>query len=407
VFSRIPPLLGFFVVALVAGSAACAHPVSVEAPATAAAPPPPRYDHPDGWLCRPDLPNDPCRTDLDASELRPDGTRVPVPFTPAAHPLADCFYVYPTVDLALVPGNHDDFADTSRMGEFTRAQVARFSSVCRVFVPLYRQMTIGTYLAPDDEHHRRFEIAFQDVLAAFRYYLAHFDDGRGLVLLGHSQGAQMVERLVQTLFDDDPTMRARLVVAMPLGGDVDVAAGSTKGGTFHNVPLCTSGDELGCVVAYATYLPDGLKHPWPGPPGPGRRTACVNPAALGASTKARLSGSVFMTHSRYRDNMPGSSWAATPFIVLHDFYSAWCVDRPDGFSYLAVTPDPRPSDTRPSPLELDSALWRQQLGHIQLGLHILDFQFTQDDLVKLVERKAAVAAALRSKAPTPSAGRSM
>jgi hypothetical protein len=386
--------------------AACSHGVpSAAVASTAAAPPPPvsagdkglSYERSESWLCRPDRPDDPCRTDLDATELRPDGQRVVEPFQPAAHPTADCFYVYPTVDFADVPGNHTDFADTNPMLEATRAQVARFSAACRMFVPYYRQMTIGTYIAPREEHQRRFDVAFADVLAAFRYYLAHFDDGRGIVLLGHSQGAQMVERLVQEVFDDDPAMRARLLVAMPIGGDVDVATGSTKGGTFHNVPVCTSADELGCVIAYATYLPDGLKHPWPGVPAAGRRTACTNPAALGGTAKARLSGTILPTRSRYRADMPGSRWAKTPFIVLRDYYAAWCIDRPDGFSYLAVTPDPAPGDTRTGPIDLETARWRQQLARVQLGLHILDYQFTQDDLVKLVERKATVAAVATSR----------
>jgi hypothetical protein len=388
---------------LLAGSSGCTHPPAVEArtPASTA----PQYDRAEAWLCRPDLPHDPCRDDLDATEVRPDGARVVRPFAPAVRPLADCFYVYPTVDMEVSPGNHDDFADTSRMREFTRAQVARFGSACRLFVPLYRQMTIGTYIATPEEHQRRFEVAFSDVLAAFRHYLSHFDDGRGIVLLGHSQGAQMVERLLQRLFDDDAAMRSRLVVAMPIGGDVDVAAGSTRGGTFHNLPLCTGVDELGCVVAYATYAPEGLKHPWPGPPPPGRRTACVNPAAPGGSARARLSGTVFTTRSRFRDNMPGSNLATTPFVVMPDYYTAWCVDRPDGFSYLAVVPDPRPGDARASPIDFNAAIWREQLGRIQLGLHILDFQFTQDDLVHLVARKAAVAASLQGHAPAPSAQR--
>jgi hypothetical protein len=380
-------------------AAAGVHVGEARGPATAASASSgaPDYARDEAWLCRPGLANDPCSTDVDATELRSDGTRVPRPFAPAGDPHADCFYVYPTVDMDVVPGNHTDFTDTSRMQEFTRAQVARFGSVCRVFVPLYRQMTLGTYLAPPEEHKRLFDVGFGDVLAAFRHYLAHFDDGRGIVLLGHSQGAQMVERLLQVVFDDDPSMRARLVVAMPLGGDVDVAAGSTKGGTFRNLPLCTTADELGCVVAYATYLPEGLKNAWPGPPGPGKRTACVNPAAPGASTKARLSGTAFLTRSRYRNNMPGSEWATTPFAVFPDYYSAWCVDRPDGFSYLAVTPDPLPGDTRANPIDLRAGLWREQLGRVQLGLHILDFQFTQDDLIKLVAHKAAVAAAARGR----------
>jgi hypothetical protein len=354
------------------------------------------YDRADAWLCRPDRPGDPCRTDLDATEQRPDGQTVALPFQPAAHPDADCFYVYPTVDMSDRPGNHASFTDTNPMLEATRAQVARFSTACRVFVPLYRQMTIGTYIAPPEEHQRRFDLAFADVLAAFRYYQAHFDDGRGIVLVGHSQGAQMVERLLQVVFDDDPAMRARLVVAMPIGGDVNVAAGSTTGGTFHNLPVCTSAGELGCVIAYATHPPEGLKHAWPGTPPSGRRTACTNPAALlgalGANAKARLTGTTLPTHSRYRDNMPGSRWAKTPFIVLRDYYTAWCVDRPDGFSYLAVAPDPAAGDARPPPIDLGMGLWKQQIARVQLGYHILDFQLTQGDLVKLLETKVALAA---------------
>ncbi|HEX4446316.1 MAG TPA: DUF3089 domain-containing protein [Polyangiaceae bacterium] len=363
----------------------------IEAPAAASGP---AYDRADAWVCRADTPGDPCRHDLDATELRPDGSHAAVAFTPAVHPGADCFYVYPTVDLGDVPANHTDFSDTTMIRETTRAQVARFSSVCRLFVPLYRQMTIGAYLAPAEEHQRLFDVAFQDVLAAFHYYQAHFDDGRGIVLLGHSQGAQMVEKLVQTVFDDDPAMRARLLVAMPIGGDVNVATGSDRGGTFHNVPLCTSADQPGCVIAYATYSPEGLKHPWPGTPPAGRRTACVNPGGLvragsvASTERSHLAGSAFPTRSHFRANMPGS-WAPTPFLLLRDFYSAWCVDRPNGFSYLAVTPDPARGDTRASPIDLDGAQWRQQLAGVQLGLHLLDYQFTQDDLIELVRRRAA------------------
>src|SRR5258706_4727307 len=110
--------------------------------------PPAHYERPEMSLCRPDLPNDACRVNLDATELRPDGSRVVVPFVPAAKTSVDCFYVYPTVDLTMVPGNHTDFADTTLMREVTQAQVARFGKVCRVFAPLYRQVTITTYLAP-------------------------------------------------------------------------------------------------------------------------------------------------------------------------------------------------------------------------------------------------------------------
>jgi hypothetical protein len=366
---------------------ACARPADVVlAEAAATDMPPAHYERPEMWLCRPDLPTDGCRSNLDATELRPDGSRVVVPFVRATTPSVDCFYVYPTVDMTMVPGNHTDFTDTTLMREVTRSQAARFGAACRVFAPLYRQVTIDTYLASREERDPRFKAAFADVLDAFRWYLAHLDDGRRIVLIGHSQGAEMVVRLLRGLFDGDAAMRARLLVAMPIGGDVQVAERSATGGTFQNIPLCTSVEELGCVVAFNTFRPEGVARPWPGPPGPGRRTACVNPADVGSGGKHWLSGAVFPVHSRFEGDLFVHEGATTPFIVLRDFYSAWCVDRPDGFRYLAVEAAPGAGDVRESPVDMS-----RSFGRTRLGLHLLDFQLSQEDLLHLVERKAAIA----------------
>jgi hypothetical protein len=368
-----------------ATTVACAHPEPVAPTGDPAVSGPMDYERAESWLCRPDLPTDACRGDLDATELRPDGSRVVVPFVPAAQPKIDCFYVYPTVDLKMVGGNHTDFSDTGQITETTRAQVARFGAACRIFAPFYKQMTFGTYFSADAEHERHFEIAFADVVAAFHWYLAHADASRRLVLVGHSQGAQMIERLLRTQFDGDASLRARLLVAMPIGGDVAVADGSPKGGTFQNIPLCTSDDELGCVVAYNTFRPAGVRRPWPGPPPAGDRSACVNPGDVATGAKHPLSMAVFPTHSRYRDAMPGAAWAKTPFIALPGFYDAWCADGQNGFRFLAVEEAHAPGDARESPIDLTTAAWRTQLG-----LHLLDMQFAQGDLVRLIERKASV-----------------
>src|SRR5262249_40233892 len=112
-----------------------------------------------------------------------------------AEPPADCFYVYPTVDMKFFPGNHDDFSDRWPMSGATIAQAVRFRDVCALYVPLYRQVTIGTYVIGGPQLDDRLEFAYSDVEAAFRRYLAAYDRGRPLVLLGHSQGAHMITRL--------------------------------------------------------------------------------------------------------------------------------------------------------------------------------------------------------------------
>jgi len=365
-------------------AASCSR-VSAVAPAAPTTPAPLRYDDPATWLCRPDLPTDACRVDLDATELRPDGSRAVAAFVPAAAPAVDCFYVYPTVDVGMVPGNHDDFADTTAMRELAHSQAARFGEACRVFAPLYRQVTIATYFEPPETREPRFALAFGDVLAAFRYYLAHSDAARKIVLIGHSQGAEMTIRLLHAVFEGDPAMRARLLVAMPLGGVVDVPEGRTVGGTFENVPLCTSPDELACVVAFRTYRADHPVHTWDGPPPRGRLTACVNPADVAGNEQRLLSGAVIPTRSKFRPGAPAIEGATTPFVLLRSFYRAQCVDGKDGFRYLAVEAAPAGGDTRANPINFDEVIWRSQLG-----LHLLDFQLAQGDLVEMVKRKAKV-----------------
>ena len=377
--------------------AACAPP---SAPASASTAPGPegaplRYDDPASWLCRPDLPGEACHGNLDATELRPDGSRQLVPFVAAEHPAVDCFYVYPTVDVGMVPGNHDDFHDTAPMQEVVRSQAARFQSVCRLYAPLYRQVTIASYFEPEPERSRHFGIAFADVLAAFRWYLAHTDADRKIVLLGHSQGAEMVVRLLRAVFDDDPAMRSRLLVAMPIGGDVDVPVGKATGGTFTNIPPCADPDQLGCVVAYRTYRAGFPAKSWDGPPPSGTTSVCVNPAGFSTGPhngKLRLTSAVLPTQSMYRmkGTMPGGSWATTPFLVLRDFYEAECVDGKAGFRYLAVEAAPAAGDTRTNPVDFDNIIWK-----FQLGLHLLDFQLAQGDLVEMVARRAGASASAR------------
>ena len=106
------------------------------------------YSAPNWWVCRGDQPTDACRQDMDATELRPDGSRVRIPFVPAANPDVDGFYVYPTVHLRMTLGLHTEFSDTTSMRVVTRAQPGRLGQVCRVFAPLCRQVTFGRRRRP-------------------------------------------------------------------------------------------------------------------------------------------------------------------------------------------------------------------------------------------------------------------
>ena len=349
----------------------------------------PRYKDAARWVCRPDIAGSPCTRDRTATEVRADGARAAVPAPPKTEPKVDCFYVYPTVDLSLLAGNHDDFSDTSKMEAVTFAQAATFSEACTVYAPLYRQITIGTYLRGEGTRERGLEVAFSDVADAFLHYMGRYNEGRPVVLLGHSQGAEMVVRLLRRFFDDDPKLRERLLVAMPIGGHVEVAAGSQVGGTFATLPLCTKRGERGCIVAYRSYRGGEPVTPLPADKAsPGHVTACVNPADVAGNSRRPLSRSLLPLSPAMRDTLGdalgGMDDVQTPMLMLRDFYSAECVEGNDGYRYLAVWPSAEAGDARAKPFSLKG--WRFGTA---FGLHVLDYQLPQGDLIDLVKERAA------------------
>jgi hypothetical protein len=371
-------LLSLFLVGFALSLSSCVAPI----PQVPAHPDPTRYFDPHAWLCLPGR-DDACAGDLSATEIHPDGTRTIERRPAATDPKVDCFYVYPTVDLDLVAENHETFDDLSAMTAATVAQAARFREVCSLYVPLYRQVTIGSYLHKDSLE-PRLAFAFSDVEAAFREYLADRDHGRPLVLLGHSQGGDMVVRLLQRFFDDDPAMRARLLLALPLGANVEVPRGKTVGATFAHIPVCTKADETGCVVAYRSGEMGAPIAPGLSAPKPGNESVCVNPANFEQTTPQPLARAYFSMANRKRRWMRGVDGVETPFVELSEFYSAQCAAGPDGFRYLGISVVGTPGDSRTNVIDFERMPLRKQFG-----LHVLDFQFPQGDLIDLVARRAA------------------
>jgi Protein of unknown function (DUF3089) len=248
------------------------------------------------WLCNPALPSaqDPCDTPLDTTDIAPNGAsrvytpeRVSAPERPV-----DCFYVYPTISNQLTLNATQ--AKDPPVVAIAKWQASRFSTVCRMFAPVYRQVTIAglaSLFVPGGPA----QTAYSDVLEAWRQYLAQDNDGRGVILIGHSQGSLMLRELIRTQIDPYPNIRRLLVGAFLFGGNVMVRKGQTTGGDFQHIPLCTEPGQDGCVVAYSTWSTD------PGPDafvgnsstdtshlafgfasGPDYDVACTDPAVLSA-----------------------------------------------------------------------------------------------------------------------------
>jgi pimeloyl-ACP methyl ester carboxylesterase len=346
------------------------------------------YDDPALWLCHPDKDpgDDHCLAhDLSATVFAPDGSTTVVPHTVADDPPFDCFYVYPTVDLRLTPGQTENFNDLSQELDPLLNQAARFTSLCRVFAPLYHQVTIGTFgSAQADE---LLDAAYQDVAAAFESYRTHHLGDRKLVIMGHSQGTFMTTRLLQEVFEPDPELLDRLIVALLIGGSVSVPEGEVSGGTFVDLPLCESAEQTGCVIAFRTYAADY-------PPamgnqsadGPGRQVACTDPLAL--LGRSKLAGADLPTSTNqpiaFPPIMPDPP-VSTGFVRYGDFYTSECLTDLDGHEYLAISVAPESGDVRENLVDFGQPILNPSL----LGLHVLDYNFPMAELLELVSIKAA------------------
>jgi Protein of unknown function (DUF3089) len=341
------------------------------------------------WLCQPSNASDPCHRGLTSTAVSPTGKVGAVEHASAAKsPKIDCFYVYPTVSEEARP--QADFKKTTSVKDVAYFQTARFRQDCRVWAPVYRQITLQGLLPPQTVSPAMMDRAYADVRAAWRDYLAHDNHGRGVVLISHSQGTWMLRRLITGEIDPRKSERKRLVSGLLLGGNVTVAKGKDVGGDFKHVRACRSSTQTGCVIAYSTYdqtpppntifggstLGDAF---WGITPRPGREVLCTNPAALGGGS-AKLDGYIPTT------SFPGVLGAeaqletgplpkvSTPWIHIRDGYTAHC-SAAGGAHVLRVAEVPGGRHLNPEP----DATW---------GLHLSDAFIAQGSLVKLVARQA-------------------
>jgi len=367
--------------------------------AMAAAPDPtvqhPDYADPALWLCRPDLRDNRCKVDLDATVVAPSGRLTLERYVPAKDPKIDCFFVYPTVSNDA--GWISDFSPDAAEWDDIKVQFARFGSVCRQFAPLYRQGTLRRlrYPAggakPVGEQPPPGFGGYADVVDAWNWYLAHENHGRGVVLIGHSQGTAMLTRLIAEEIEGKPVQK-QLVSALLMGGLVMVPPDKDVGGSFKSVPLCHADTQIGCAITYVTFR-DRLPPPAVsrfGKARDGLRAACVNPAALAGGkgqpesyfiTKGFLNGSggdIPPEWVRPMRPIP-TFFVRTPGLVTTE-----CVRNGD-FDYLALHVNAVPSDPRTD--ELGGQIIRHTGVDLSWGLHLMDVDHSIGTLIRIVRKQ--------------------
>jgi hypothetical protein len=395
------------------------------------------------WLCRPGLVNNLCNQDLhgnpqtltpdgrfvnyypsgastplDATSVSANGSTSYESFGAPVNPPVDCFYVYPTVDSVPNPlvqvGSIPPTPQDQEMA-VTLAQVARFSGLCRMFVPAYRQaplpaLVVGAITGlPTD-----YSTGAMDIQQAWTDYWTNYNIDpvtkrhRGVVLLGHSQGSAVLEHLIQQNIDGNSAVQPSLVSAILLGGSIQVPIGAAAGGgtdtasTFQYVPACqrasaSAAVPTGCVVAYSSYdLPAGQAPPSNGlvrNTAAGHQILCVNPSALmgGSASDSATRLDAYLPTRKLLNGDAVNPNGSLGVVML----GSTPPDYPTGFARYPATLTGQCSFTQDSS---GNSTWLQVTGGDALfpsstktstvGLHVVDYNVALGDLVNLVSAQS-------------------
>jgi hypothetical protein len=294
-----------------------------------------------------------------------------MPAAAAAPPSGfDCFYVYPTVTASAATANTGT-AVTPALEGAAVSQASRFSQVCSVWAPTYRQRTSASLAKGLGNDPTADQVSYESLLAGWKDYLAHDNNGRPIVFIGHSQGAANLIRLLRSQVDDNPALRDRMVSAIILGGNVQVPVGKTVGGTFAHIPACSKETQTGCVIAYSSFSSPPPADSLFGRPGEGvslqsgqrtkrgQQIVCTNPAALARTGPAALTP-YFVS---------SASTTGEPWVTYPGLYTGTCESR-GGATWLQITS--RAGDGRPVVTPTLGPTW---------GLHLDDVNLALGDLV--------------------------
>jgi hypothetical protein len=334
------------------------------------------------WLCLPGKTDNPCELTLTTTVMDASGKRTVQTITPAANPPIDCFYVYPTISQQQT--TNADFSIDKEEVTIATWQAAPFSQVCKVYAPIYPQVTIaGISGGPVGDAAM---VAYASLFAAFDDYMANYNHGRGIVFIGHSQGAMLLISLLQDMVDTNPDVRKLLVSALLLGGSATVAPGKTTGGVFSEIPTCSSAAQTGCVVGYSSFWeapPEGAMFGRAATavgflrvPQPGEQLMCVNPAGLVGDGVLQPMIAAADLPRVVAD--PPSPLPTTTFVTYPNAYTAEC--RMDGLdAWLQITRT-APAKAAPTLTGTEGPTW---------GLHDFDVAAPLGNLIELVRAQSA------------------
>jgi hypothetical protein len=233
-----------------------------------------------------EIPSDLLPTSIHPLPLKPDYSKdeswgllphKPVPLPKGVNktehdPVADVFYIHPTIydnGLPWVASLQDEELNSAVDMWTMRHQASAFASAGRMFAPRYRQAHYRSFSIGDKLSEEALRLSYSDVRDAFMYWMETWDEGRPLIIAGHSQGTWHARWLLQEFFDGTE-LGERLVAAY-------IPGMAMYEDDFNDICFCKSKIDINCVCTWMTfgagYTPDWIIEDR----ADGQTTMCINP----------------------------------------------------------------------------------------------------------------------------------
>jgi sphingomyelin phosphodiesterase acid-like 3 len=164
----------------------------------------------------------------------------------------DVFYFYPTAWTSTDTNPQICAIDEPSMlaqapPAFAR-QATAFETVGNIYAPYYRQNN----LSPVDRLNVIAGIPTLDAVAAFDYYIKHYNNGRSFILAGHSQGSNVLNNLLAGYMKDHPEVLKNMIAAYVIGFPVT----ATYLAQNPHLKFADGPDDTGVIISYNTEAPD-------------------------------------------------------------------------------------------------------------------------------------------------------
>lgn len=185
---------------------------------------------------------------------------------------ADVFFICPTVYGGGEGDENMPLSDGEARESFlgaTNMEKGIYDAESRFFAPYYRQAGLSVYELPAEEREPYLALAYEDVRAAFDYYLEHYNEGRPIIVAGFSQGADMCLRLLKDRFADEEVNRL-LVACYAIGWSIT----EEEIAEYPHLRFATGEDDTGVIISFnseAESVTDSILIP------EGTRTLAINP----------------------------------------------------------------------------------------------------------------------------------